>query len=119
MRKKLRLCKRFKRDRIKNFKSSFSKINSSIEFFLSPKRQDKQYERRNKTKSRIGEENELLSYVRDYIKVKFPKEYEEFNKLTFDYELNHDSKIKNITWGLNKGIKRKKVVINKDYDKVN
>ena len=40
-----------------------------------------------KKKTRIGEENELLFYVRNYIKVKFPKEYEEFNKLTFDYEL--------------------------------
>ena len=72
-----------------------------------------------KKKTRIGEENELLFYVRNYIKVKFPKEYEEFNKLTFDYELNHDSIIKNITWGFNKGIKKeKKVVIKKDNDKV-
>ena len=102
---------------LKVVKAHFLRLTHPLNSFLSPKRQDDQYEGGDKkTKSKIGEENELLSYARDYIKAKFPKEYEEFDKLTLDYELNYNLKIKNITWDIKKKIPNKipKVDIKKE-----
>ena len=104
---------------LKILKAHFLRLIHPFNSFLSPAKKITRYELGNIVyeKGMIGEEKELLSYVRDYIKGQFPKEYKEFDKLSLDYELNYDSKIKNITWDINKKIKKEQSKVSSKKEK--
>ncbi len=106
---------------LKVVKDHFLRLIHPLNSFLVPKHPISNYNKGNiEAIKPIGEQEELILYVEDYIKNKFKNIYDEFNLLTESQELVLPKDlITKIQWGLSKEVKKeKKVVINKDYDKV-
>ncbi|MCM4150920.1 hypothetical protein DHD05_04880 [Arenibacter sp. N53] len=81
-------------DQLKILKAHFLRLVHPFNSFLVPKRNHLEYNGTN-----IGEENELINYVRCYIKNTFPSEYNDFDKISMEYEIDRAStSISNIKW---------------------
>lgn len=63
-------------DILEVLRAHFLRLVHPLNSFVVPKRSLLKYEGKN-----IGEEKELINIVRDYIKIKFPKEYMELSKI--------------------------------------
>lgn len=72
----------------------FLRLIHPFNSFLVPKRNHLHY-----SGSNLGEEIELIVYVQKYLKQQFPKEFEEFDQLSFNYDFpNYREKIQVIEW---------------------
>ena len=79
---------------LKMLKAHFVRLIHPLNSFLVPKKNHVDYDGKN-----IGEENELLLYVQNYLKKEFPEEYNEFDAITLDYSFPIQNKdLKDIKW---------------------
>lgn len=75
-------------------KAHFLRLIHPFNSFLVPKKNHLDYSGIN-----IGEENELINYVRQYIRKTFPSEYRDFDKLSIEYDIDKpNTTITNIKW---------------------
>lgn len=113
-------------------KAHFIRLIHPFNSFLVPKKNHLLYSGNN-----IGEETELLIYTQEFIKKEFPVEYEEFNKITLEYDYpDYSNNIHEVSWfkekvnensivlknskkivSVKKGFKRKKYKMN-DNNKI-
>lgn len=72
----------------------FIRLVHPLNSFLVPKKNHIQYEGK-----RIGEELEVILYVRDYLKKEFLEEYKEFEEISMGHSFAEiETQIKDITW---------------------
>ncbi|MVX36845.1 hypothetical protein, partial [Myroides sp. LoEW2-1] len=92
---------------LKLLQAHFLRLIHPLNSFLVPKRTQLEYIGNN-----IGEENELLFKVQEFIKQEFKEEYVEFCKLALveEISLNNQKRIEEIKWKKSDFSKRKKVV---------
>ena len=97
----------------------FIRLVHPLNSFLVPKKNHVQYDGK-----RIGEEVELILYVRNYLKNEFPEEYKEFEEISMGHLFDESkTKIKEITWfedpikGIMKGLKKGKNTIKRVKEK--
>ena len=96
-------------------KAHFLRLIHPFNNFLVPKKNLLEYQGHN-----IGEENELINFVRSYIEKTFPVEYKEFDELSIKYKTTQkNSQINKIQWfeKPNKKIKKSKNNISADLVK--
>ncbi len=99
------------KEQIKILHAHFIRLIHPFNSFLVPKRNHICYSGNN-----LGEEVELLCLVKDYVFKKYPKEFEEFEKITLKYNFYEStSKIGNIEWfenqNYNKIDNKEKIVV--------
>ena len=100
-------------EQLRILKAHFLRLIHPFNSFLVPKRSHLEYSGNN-----IGEENELINYVRQYIINTFPLEYRDFDKLSIEYDIERsNTSINNISWFDNP--KNAKPVISKSSLKKN
>ena len=93
----------------------FIRLVHPLNSFLVPKRNHIEYS----GKRRIGEEDEIINQVRDYLSSTFPEEYDEFNKITLPFpKPGCNTSLTDFKWFeypvAVKPIKTKSIVKNKD-----
>ena len=89
-------------------KAHFIRLIHPLNSFLVPKKTHLSYSGKN-----IGEEIELLSYTQKFLKDEFPIEYEEFNKLTLEYNFPaFSSRINEVKWFKDKVVNEVKETLN-------
>lgn len=75
-------------------KAHFVRLVHPLNSFLVPKKDHLIYKGKN-----IGEELELIKYVKSYLEKEFPKEYQEFENITLAHTFQPtDSKLERIEW---------------------
>jgi len=89
-------------EQVKILKAHFLRLIHPFNSFLVPKRNHLEYNGNN-----IGEENELINFVRNYLENDFPKEYKEFDELSLKYIAESNTNISKIKWFENPKIKHK------------
>ena len=81
-------------EQIEILRAHFLRLIHPFNSFLVPKKNHIEYNGNN-----IGEENELINYVRCYIEKTFPEEYKEFDDISIKYIVpESDNFIKEIKW---------------------
>ncbi|WPR72205.1 hypothetical protein SLW70_03430 [Flavobacterium sp. NG2] len=95
-------------NQLRILKAHFLRLIHPFNSFLVPKKNQLSYSGKN-----IGEENELINFVRKQIKKGYPIEYEEFDNLSIEYNIEESkSFITNIQW-FEKPINEKKIISKK------
>ena len=75
-------------EQVEILRAHFLRLIHPFNSFLVPKRNHIEYNGNN-----IGEENELINYVRNYLEKSFPEEYKEFDKKSIKYIVPESDKI--------------------------
>ena len=81
-------------EQVKILRAHFLRLIHPFNSFLVPKRNHIEYNGNN-----IGEENELINFVRNYLEKSFPEEYKEFDEKSIKYIVpESDNIISEIKW---------------------
>lgn len=92
-------------EQVEILRAHFLRLIHPFNSFLVPKRNHIEYNGNN-----IGEENELINYVRCYLEKSFPEEYKEFDKKSIKYIVpESDNIISKIKWFENSKNKPKQI----------
>ena len=97
-------------EQVKILRAHFLRLIHPFNSFLVPKRNHIEYNGNN-----IGEESELINYVRNYLEKSFPEEYKEFDEKSIKYIVSESDKIiSKIKWFENPKNKPKPIKDNKN-----
>ncbi|MEN8880228.1 MAG: hypothetical protein ABF311_08645 [Polaribacter sp.] len=97
-------------EQVEILRAHFLRLIHPFNSFLVPKRNHIEYNGNN-----IGEENELINYVRNYLEKSFPEEYKEFDEKSIKYIVPESDKIiSEIKWFENPKNKPKPIKDNKN-----
>ena len=100
-------------EQVEILRAHFLRLIHPFNSFLVPKRNHIEYNGNN-----IGEENELINYVRCYLEKSFPEEYKEFDKKSIKYIVpESDNIISKIKWFENSKNKPKQIKDNNNQQK--
>ncbi|MDC0178143.1 hypothetical protein OAJ14_08365 [Polaribacter sp.] len=101
-------------EQVEILRAHFLRLIHPFNSFLVPKRNHIEYNGNN-----IGEENELINYVRNYLEKLFPEEYKEFDEKSIKYIVPESDKIiSEIKWFENPKNKPKPVKDNKNSKEI-
>lgn len=88
-------------------RAHFLRLVHPLNSFLLPLNKLVQYEGK-----RLGEENDLINFVYQYLKEQFPTEMDELESVTMEYDFQEVSPLGNIKWfGPEKGLKDQEIEI--------